>query len=162
MRCNPPSTLVDELVRLKKLQQAILRSGFDKRPVLEDLKSVHAYFQCKLVSEKTEQFHALFLDGTFRLAAEECLQTGTIDQVIVYPRELVTLAINHNATHIILIHNHPAGSASPSCADVIGTRRLVEACAGIGIFIADHIIIGQDSVFSFREQNLMSSPYSGI
>jgi len=157
-RCDLPPKLLEELERLKILQESILRSAVCRKPVLEDLESVLAYFRYKFVSQKYEQFHALFLDTAFRLLTEECLQTGTINHVTVYPRELVASALKCNASHVILVHNHPTGTATPSPNDIAGTRHLCTACAYLGIFIADHIIISQDNVFSFRAHKLLGSP----
>ncbi|MGI9351295.1 MAG: JAB domain-containing protein [Rhizobiaceae bacterium] len=156
LRHNIPAEVIAEIERLKYLLQAILRRQLCNRPLLEDLKTVESYFRSKLIDNRKEQFHALFLDKAFKLLAEECLQTGTLDHVTVYPREVLYSAIECRATHIILIHNHPAGNSIPSKMDITVTRDLISAVSYFGIHIADHIVIGQDGAFSFREHNLLA------
>ena len=70
-------------------------------------------------------------------------------------RELFSEAIREGAAGIILIHNHPSGDPSPSRADIEATRRAVEAGRLIGIKVCDHLIIGENAYFSFREQSLL-------
>ena len=75
----------------------------------------------------------------------------------VYPREIVKLAMKHNAVSIIIAHNHPSGLAEPSRADVVLTQNLVKAMALIELVITDHIIIAGVNSFSFAEMGQMPS-----
>jgi DNA repair protein RadC len=83
---------------------------------------------------------------------DEAMFEGTIDASSVYPREVVKLALHHNAAALILAHNHPSGVAEPSQADRRITRWLVDATALVDIRILDHFVIGDDEVVSFAER----------
>jgi len=98
-----------------------------------------------------EVFAALFLDTRHRLIAYEPLFRGTVDGASVYPREVVRRALALNAAAIIFAHNHPSGVATPSAADRAITERLVKALALFDIRVLDHLVIGDNEVFSFAE-----------
>ncbi len=98
-----------------------------------------------------EVFAALFLDTRHRLIAYEPLFRGTVDGASVYPREVVRRALALNAAAIIFAHNHPSGVATPSAVDRAITERLVDALSLFDIRVLDHLVIGDNEVFSFAE-----------
>ncbi len=98
-----------------------------------------------------EVFAALFLDTRHRLIAYEPLFRGTVDGASVYPREVVRRALTLNAAAIIFAHNHPSGVATPSAADRAITERLVKALTLFDIRVLDHLVIGDNEIFSFAE-----------
>jgi DNA repair protein RadC len=73
----------------------------------------------------------------------------------VHPREVFKQAIRQSASGVILAHNHPSGDSVPSDEDLYLTERLVEAGQIIGIHVIDHIIVGEDSYYSFRDNELL-------
>ncbi len=74
---------------------------------------------------------------------------------MVSPREVFIKALEYQAVHIVLLHNHPSGDPSPSEADGQVTQRVKECGALLGIALADHIIIGDNRYMSFRENGLL-------
>jgi DNA repair protein RadC len=80
------------------------------------------------------------------------MTNGTVDQSAVYPREIFKMAILNHATRLILCHNHPSNHAGPSLADYSITKVLKDGAKLIGIDLLDHIIITEDSYYSFQEQ----------
>ena len=76
---------------------------------------------------------------------------GTIDAASVYPREVLKMALSHNAAAVIFAHNHPSGVPEPSQADKRITERLVEALKLVDIRVLDHIVVGESCV-SFAEK----------
>lgn len=97
----------------------------------------------------------VFLDVKNRRLGEENISIGTIDSAIISPREIFIHALQHNASAIILLHNHPSGDPSPSGHDIQVTKRLLEAGNFIGIRLMDHIIIGDNNYISLREMDLI-------
>ena len=85
------------------------------------------------------------------------VSTGTLNQCIVTPRELLKAAILSNASGIILLHNHPSNDLTPSESDIIMTKRMAYACEIVGINLLDHVIVGSNgfSYFSFHEKGLL-------
>ena len=86
---------------------------------------------------------------------EETISRGTVNASLISVREIMISALRHRAVHMILVHNHPSGDPSPSREDMEVTRRTAEAGALIGITLADHIIIGDHSYYSFKEWGTM-------
>jgi DNA repair protein RadC len=80
---------------------------------------------------------------------------GTIDGCSVHPREVVKLALKHNAAAVVLFHNHPSGCIDPSRADIQMTRRLTESLSLVDVRVLDHVIVGASSVYSFAEKGVL-------
>jgi DNA repair protein RadC len=80
-----------------------------------------------------------------------------VDFTAVYPRKIIEGALRHNAVGLVFVHNHPGGAAEASDGDRRLTDALVLAAKGVGISVYDHVIIGQDGHFSFREQGWLSA-----
>ena len=102
-----------------------------------------------------EQFMVLFLDAQHQLLADEVMFKGTVSQTSVYPREVVKAALRHNASAVILAHNHPSGSIEPSRADEHLTTTLKQALALVDVRVLDHMVVGSSAVLSFAERGLL-------
>lgn len=76
---------------------------------------------------------------------------GSLNNSIVHPREVFKTAILSNAASIVMIHNHPSGDVTPSKEDKEITLRIKESGIILGIKLLDHIIIGNDAYYSFKE-----------
>ncbi len=98
-----------------------------------------------------EQFLVLFLDNRHRLLASEVLHRGTVDMSVVYPREVLTRALLHRAAALLVAHNHPGGSPTPSVEDLKITQELKQAAATLGIRLLDHLIVAGSQVVSLKE-----------
>ncbi len=118
-------------------------------------KATADFLQSQLRDAAQEKFCCLYLDNRHRLIKFETLFTGTIDSASVYPREVIKAALTQNAAAVILAHNHPSGIASASAADRQITRTLVEALGLLDIRVLDHLVIGDNSTFSFAESGLL-------
>ncbi len=116
---------------------------------------VKAYLQLQLSHLLREVFGILFLDAQNRLIAYETLFEGSLMQTSVYPREVVKRALALNAAAVILSHNHPGGSASPSRADEQLTQTLKESLSLVDVKVLDHIIVAGQDTFSFSERGLI-------
>ena len=97
-------------------------------PMLNSAEKLIDFCRVHLAHQRVEEFHLLFLDTKNRLIHHEVQQRGTVDQTAVYVREVVSSALRHGATGLILVHNHPSGDPKPSRADVTLTRDIVVAC----------------------------------
>jgi DNA repair protein RadC len=116
---------------------------------------VKAYLQLQLSHLLREVFDILFLDAQNRLIAYETLFEGSLMQTSVYPREVVKRALELNAAAVILSHNHPGGSASPSRADQQLTQTLKESLNLVDVTVLDHVIVAGQDTFSFSERGLI-------
>jgi DNA repair protein RadC len=104
---------------------------------------------------KKEMFRCALLDTKNKIISDEVVSIGSLSASIVHPREAFKSAIRESAAAVIFIHNHPSGDIKPSQEDILLTRRLVQAGEVLGIQVLDHIIIGDGSHFSFRDNGLM-------
>ena len=124
-------------------------------PILSKLDALFDYLQADMGRQREERLRALYLNTRNELIRDEILVEGTIDQVPVFPREVVRRAIELGAAAIILVHNHPSGSLEPSPKDVEATRRLRDAAALFDISLHDHIIVARDGAISLRRKGLL-------
>lgn len=110
------------------------------------------YLRLQLEPTEKEVFLVLYLDNQHRLIARETVFLGTINEVSVYPREIVKLALHHNAAATILAHSHPSGMAEPSQADRAITQKLQEVLSLVDVKVLDHIVMGHGEQVSFAER----------
>jgi DNA repair protein RadC len=98
-----------------------------------------------------ERFAAAFLDSQNKVILTKVLFEGTVNESQIYPRELIKEALFHNSNAIMLAHNHPGGSLSPSNPDLIVTHKLKEVMESLGIMLMDHIIVADRQAMSLAE-----------
>ena len=92
-----------------------------------------------------EHFQVVMLNTRRRLIGVEKISQGTLDTLLVHPREVFKPAISANAAAIVIVHNHPSGDPSPSEADIKVTRDLIRAGQLLKIDVLDHVILGRAS-----------------
>ncbi|MDP1990306.1 MAG: DNA repair protein RadC [Syntrophales bacterium] len=113
------------------------------------------FCRTKMGGKKDEEFCVIYLDAQNQIIEFETVQKGIVNQAVVYPRQVLESALKKKATAIILAHNHPSGHVRPSDADIRLTKTIQETAKVLDILVHDHIIIGEDRFFSFREEGLM-------
>jgi len=145
----------DEARVLAEARAILLRLAKMPGKPLVSPSATREYLKTLLALEERELFLMLALDSRHRIVASEILFAGTVDGASVHPREVVKCALRHNATAVILSHNHPSGVAEPSQADEIITTRLRDALALVDIRVLDHFIVGGDSSCSLAERGLI-------
>lgn len=116
---------------------------------------VKDFLRLKLGGRPHEVFAVVFLDTQNRVIAIEELFRGTLSQTSVYPREVVKESLARNAAAVVLVHNHPSGSAEPSRADEFLTATLRQALALVDVRVLDHLVVTRTSVTSFAELGLL-------
>lgn len=122
------------------------------RPMSFDTaEAIAAYCYPKFEGKRDEQFIALLLDGQNNLLAERLIAEGIPTQSVVYIRKVMEEALRLSASAIVVVHNHPSGTAEPSDQDEETTRKLKQAADVLEILLQDHIIIGRECYYSFME-----------
>ena len=116
---------------------------------------VKDFLRLKLGERPHEVFAVVFLDSQHRVIAFEEMFRGTLSQTSVYPREIVKEALARNAGAVVLVHNHPSGSAEPSRADEHLTSTLRQALALVDVRVIDHMVVTRTGVLSFAERGLL-------
>jgi DNA repair protein RadC len=104
-----------------------------------------------LQDEPSEVFAILCLTTKYQVIAYHEVGRGTLDSVLVNPRDVFRAALLANGAAIVACHNHPSGDPTPSPDDLDVTRRLAAAGDVLGIPLLDHIIVGDGRYYSFKE-----------
>ena len=117
--------------------------------------SVKDFARMKLGGSKNEAFMVIYLNTQNRVIDHEIEFVGTVNKTIVYPRNIIKNALLKDATGLIVVHNHPSGTPTPSKHDLELTQSLKEAAQTVNIRLLDHLIVTQSSTLSFVEKNLL-------
>ena len=139
---------------LKDIAIIYLEKGLYKKDLVSSPDVVYDYLKASLKGVADEEFKVMFLNSRNCLLAVETIQKGTVNKSVVYPRKIVERALHNHATGVIIAHNHPGESLKPSEDDCTITKAIKGALRTVDIALLDHIIIGGNSYFSFRENSL--------
>ncbi len=142
------------LLCVNTLLRRALEGELQQSCLLDSPQAVRRYLRHHFAWLKTECFVGLFIDMKGQLIEAVNLATGTLDRVSVYPREIVRLALKHNAAAVIFAHNHPGGHARPSALDKTLTAHLKQAMDCVEVKMLDHLVIAGDQAWSFHEHGL--------
>ena len=105
----------------------------------------------KLKLEIQENFVLILLDIKSNLISYHYLYKGGLDFHLIHMRDIFREVVKHNAYKFICVHNHPSGDPTPSNADVLTTKEIIKSSKLMGIKFEDHIIIGNNCYYSFKE-----------
>lgn len=118
--------------------------------------TVAQYYMEQLRHQQQEKLIVCMFDNKCKWLGDTVVTTGSINASIVPPREIFIKALEKKAVHIIMVHNHPSGRAVPSGEDNAVTAQISKAGQLLGITLADHIIIGDQSYYSYREKGYLT------
>lgn len=118
-------------------------------------KAVFDYLFYSMRDLKREVFKVLFLNRKNELILDKDVFSGSLTGSAVYPREIMTLALENEAAALVFVHNHPSGDPAPSAEDHKVTRDLVWASRLLMIQVLDHVIIGHGSYYSFADEDFI-------
>ena len=119
--------------------------------IISKPETIANYFMEKLRHQRKECVILACLDGKGQILKEILLSSGSVNMSLISPREVFLEALRNDAVNVILIHNHPSGDTSPSEADIQSTKRVFDMGQLLDVLLLDHIIIGDNCYFSFRE-----------
>ena len=109
------------------------------------------YYMQEMRYLEQEELRIAFLDTKQRLLSDCVLTVGTVDSSLVSVREILIESLKRQAVNVIIIHNHPSGNPTPSDEDKRVTKKIAIGFTAVGINLNDHIIIGDNTYYSFRE-----------
>ena len=147
-----------KIAQLKACLEISRRMGKRKWKVGEPLSSpedIFRHFQGQLQKRKRENFYVVLLTNKNRKIREVKISEGSLTASLVHPREVYNPVIRESAAAVVFVHNHPSGDPSPSQEDIEITRRLKEVGEVMGIRVLDHVVIGHDRYFSFKERGML-------
>ncbi|EEC7405084.1 DNA repair protein [Escherichia coli] len=130
----------------------LLRASVRKGKQLTSPDDVRDFLLFTLALRENEVFGVVLLDNQNRVQVWRELFQGSVNETPIYPREVVKLALQHNAASIILVHNHPSGSIEVSAQDLHITQRLQQALELIDVRVLEHFIVAGDCTVSMAER----------
>jgi len=154
-RCGVSENTAVLLSLIPPLSRRYFKGKWGEKPVLNSSSKAGQYAVSLFVGRTYEAFYLICLDAQNRVNHAALVHEGTINEAPVYPRMIVEAALRHQASSVILAHNHPGGSLKPSQADIEVTKRVSTALGSISISVVDHIIVAGDKYASFAEMGLM-------
>jgi len=125
------------------LGQRLSRESYAERPLVDTPERVADLLREQTCAYTVENCHVLFLNTRRRLLGVQNISQGTLDTLLVHPREVFATAIAKHAAAIVLVHNHPSGDPTPSDGDLRVTRELIQAGQVLKIELLDHVIMGR-------------------
>jgi DNA repair protein RadC len=140
---------------VQEVARQFLKEQIAEKPVYQSPREIFDYLYHSMRDLKKEVFKVLYLNNQHQIIEIVDLFQGTVSGGNIPPREVVESALEKNATALIFVHNHPSGSAEPSQSDKQLTRDLVYAGSIMQIKVVDHIIIGDNTYFSFANEGLI-------
>ncbi len=138
-----------------QLLRVYLTDQSERGCVLDSTLKLGHYLVGRYVGCRIERTYLLCLDNTGRLLACRMLSEGSLEQVPIIPRQVAEEAMRTGATAVVLAHNHPNGFAIPSSQDITATRTLYKALQGVGIRLADHIIVAKEDHYSLADAGVL-------
>lgn len=117
------------------------------------------YFQ---TGPRNEMVYLVCMDAKYKVLGCHKLGEGTVNAADITPRRVVELALAHNASAVLLAHNHVSGLALPSNADLLTTETLARVLREVGVELADHLIFTEDDMVSLKDSGLLNgypNPY---
>ncbi|MGI6120564.1 MAG: RadC family protein [Desulfosporosinus sp.] len=143
------------LTLIPSLARIYLKDRWGTRPILDSTVKAGKYALTLFAGRTYEVFYVICLDAQHKVIHPALVFEGTIDQAPVYPRLIVETALRHKAHSVILAHNHPGGSSTPSPQDVEVTKIIKAALEQISITVLDHIIAAGEKYASCAERGLL-------
>lgn len=145
------------LTFIHAVARRFLQERLKDRNYLHSSREVADYLIHSMRDLNKEVFTVIFLDASHSIIATETIAEGTLTSNTIYPRELIKLALKHHAAALVIAHNHPSGSLTPSNDDIRLTHHLFAACSLVNINLLDHLIIGdQEKPYSFADHGLIA------
>ncbi len=159
------STAIKDLIKIKgigpskaiqllaafELGKRTHTEAFLPQTMLNRPEKVFQYMKTELELKTQEQLVALYLNTKGELIKKKTLFVGSLNSSLIHPREIFKYAVIFSAASIVLVHNHPSGDPTPSSQDLDITKRIYDNSLMMDIQLVDHIIIGRDRYYSFKE-----------
>ena len=132
------------------------KRALSKRDLVNQIKTGDDVFYLvkdDMENSLQEKFLAIYLDTKKYVISKKVIFVGTVNSSNITPRDVFREAVKLNSASMILVHNHPAGSITPSYEDIYLTNEFIKLGRMMGISVIDHLIIGKNNYYSFRESN---------
>ncbi|MFZ4523724.1 MAG: RadC family protein [Bacteroidales bacterium] len=125
------------------------------RDKIKTSRDAYEIFRSTIGDRPYEEFWIILLNRANKVIKKCNISEGGISGTVVDPKKIFKISLEHHASSIILGHNHPSGVVTPSDADCRITKKLCDAGAMLEVTVLDHLIIGDDSYYSFADEGAL-------
>lgn len=143
-----------QLKAIAELSLRIARTNRGYQLRLSNIRSIAEYYMEQLRHEKQEILLCAYFDAKANFLGDAKLSVGSTSFAYFSAKDVLRNALERNATLLVLLHNHPSGDPTPSQDDIKVTEHMRECANLLDMNLVDHIIIGDNQYFSFKEQSL--------
>lgn len=150
-----PSKAVTLAAAFELGRRWFLEEGVAKRSKVSSPKDVFRMMYPLLKGLEYEECWAVYLNNANQCLGKDRLSTGGVDSTVLDSKILIRRACEKKATGVILVHNHPSGSAMPSVADINRTKSIRSALKACEMSLVDHVVIGSRNYYSFSDETLV-------
>ena len=154
-RCKISETTATLISMVPPLARSYLKSRHSEKTIIDSSTKAGEYVKNLFVGYSYEVFQVVLLNSKNQVNHACVIHEGTINEAAVYPRIIIETALRHKAVSVIIAHNHPGDSLTPSSADISVTKKIRTALESISIRLMDHIIVAGNSYISFAEKDLL-------
>ena len=154
-RCKISETTATLISMIPPLARSYLKSRHSEKTIIDSSTKAGEYVKNLFVGYSYEVFQVVLLNSKNQVNHACVIHEGTINEAAVYPRIIIETALRHKAVSVIIAHNHPGDSLTPSSADISVTKKIRTALESISIRLMDHIIVAGNSYISFAEKDLL-------
>lgn len=144
-----------KIIACLELAKRLYSPKLEEKILIRSPSDVYQFFYSEMCFLDKEYFKVIILNVKNAVVKVVDVAVGSLSAALVHPRELFKVVIKANACRIIIVHNHPSGDPSPSDEDMNITRRLKKGAQLLGIKLLDHVIVGKEGFFSFKENGLL-------
>lgn len=146
-----------EILACFELSKRMVFEKVDRKTVIRNPKALINWLNAQIGYLDREHFMVIFLNHRNEILSHREMFVGGSSHCAVSLREVFTFALRIDACRILLVHNHPTGNVLPSQEDIETTKNIIEAGRICGIDCLDHIIVGHNDYFSFKEKQMIAS-----
>lgn len=132
-----------------------LKERAQQKNLMNSPQAVASYCRMALSGQGHESVRVFYLNARNHLITEQTISEGSIDRAEIYPRRIIEEALKCHAASFILVHNHPSGHVAASPEDKELTQKLAGIAQHMELDFLDHLIVGREGYFSFRQQGLL-------
>jgi len=137
-----------------ELVKRVLRSSLPYMNVIDHPQVLFDWLRLEIGDKQQEHFLVIYLNTQHQIIGVKTLFVGTLDRSIIHPREIFKEAMAVSSSKIMVVHNHPSGTLTPSNADIQVTKNLKEIGELMGIPLLDHLIVSTSGYVSLRQMNM--------
>lgn len=151
-----PSKAVTVAAAFELGRRCAIEPVVDRKVSVTGPKDVYKIMHPHMRGLEHEECWGLYLNRANYVIGKECFSSGGLDSTVMDVKVIARKALEKKAVSLILVHNHPSSSAMPGVADINATKSLKKALEICGIALVDHVIVAEDSYYSFADEQTVN------